>query len=110
MALLQQRSSEEGNGPRDRTAARLPPHTSAFDRIGFPLNLLCGFAPFVAYIVLSRLSISLALWTSFAAAFALGLPVFLHTRTIRTLDGGGVVFFGLAALLSAVLRALSDFN
>src|ERR1700749_3372088 len=108
MALLQQRSSEEGNGAREHTALRFSSHTGAFDRIGFPLNLLCGFAPFAAYIVLSRLSISLALWTAFATAFALGLPVFLHTRKIRTLDGGALVLFGLAAVLSGILHALSD--
>jgi hypothetical protein len=59
---------------------------------------------------LSRLSISFALWTAFAVAFALGLPVFLHTRTIRTLDGGGVALFGLCAILSGVFPALSNFN
>jgi hypothetical protein len=69
-----------------------------------------GFAPFLTFTVLSRLSISFGLWAALAFAFALGLPEFLHTRTVRTLDGGGIALFGLSALLSAVLTALSNFN
>ena len=104
------RTSEEGNGAPASSGPRFPAHAAGLDQFGFPLNLFCGFAPFAAYVVMSRLSISLALWAAFAAAFALGLPAFLHTRTIRTLDGGGIALFGLAAFLSGFLRALSDFN
>jgi len=103
------RSNDDGSGSAGE-ASRFPLHAHSFDQIPFPLNLLCGFAPFLAYAVLSRLSISLGLWIAFAIAFALGLPVFLHTRTIRTLDGGGVMLFGIAAILAGVLRALSDFS
>ncbi len=91
-------------------AGRPVSHRGELDHIAFPVNLLCGFAPFIAFVVLSRLSISLALWTALAVAFGLGLPVFLHTRTIRTLDGGGVALFGICAILSGVFPALSNFN
>jgi hypothetical protein len=90
--------------------SRSPHPAGSFGHFEFPLNLLLGFAPFAAFTVLSRLSISFALWTAFAGAFALGLPVFLHTRTIRTLDGGGVALFGLLALLSGFFPALTNFE
>ena len=110
MALPPRRTSDMENGASGSRAPRPVSHRGEFDHIRFPLNLLCGFAPFIAFTVVSRLSISLGLWTAFAIAFALGLPVFLHTRVIRTLDGGGVALFGLAAILSGVLQALSNFN
>jgi hypothetical protein len=90
--------------------SRLPHPAGSFGHFEFPLNLLLGLAPFAAFTVLSRLSISFALWTAFAIAFALGLPVFLHTRTIRTLDGGGVALFGLSAFLSGFFPALANFE
>lgn len=93
-----------------KRAPRLPSQIGIFDQIRFPLNFLVGFAPFVTFTLLSRLSISFGLWAAFAFAFALGLPEFLHTRTIRTLDGGGIALFGLSALLSGILTALSNFN
>jgi hypothetical protein len=101
--------SDKDGTPAHR-ASRFPQHIGSFDRIAFPLNLLCGFAPFVAFTILAWLSISLSLWTAFAAAFALGLPVFLHTRTVRTLDGGGIALFGLMAILSGFLPALTNFG
>jgi len=101
------RTNEDGSGSHH---SRFPLHAHSFDQIPFPLNLLSGFAPFLVYSVLSRLSISLAFWFALGTAFALGLPVFLHTRTIRTLDGGGIVLFGAAAIMAGVLRALSDFS
>jgi hypothetical protein len=102
--------SNDTDGTPAHRASRFPQHIGSFDRIAFPLNLMCGFAPFVGFTVLARLSISLSLWTAFAAAFALGLPVFLHTRTIRTLDGAGIVLFGLLAILSGFLPALMNFG
>jgi hypothetical protein len=103
------RTPDRDGAPRAR-APHFPAHIDRLDRIAFPLNLLLGLGPFLTFTVLSRLSISLALWTAFAFAFALGLPEFLHTRTLRTLDGGGIALFGLSALLSAFLIALSNFN
>jgi len=103
------RTPDEDGAPRVR-APHFPPHIDRLDRIAFPLNLLLGFGPLITFMVLSRLSISFGLWAAFAFAFALGLPEFLHTRTLRTLDGGGIALFGLAAFLSAFLTALSNFN
>jgi hypothetical protein len=110
MAPHPRRTNGTGAGTLDDRASRPVSHRGEFDHIRFPLNLLCGFAPFVVFTVVSRLSISLALWTALAVSFALGLPVFLHTQKIRTLDGGGVALFGLAAILAGVLPALSNFN
>lgn len=110
MALHPRRTSDTDGGTLETGASRPVSHRGEFDHIKFPLNLLCGFGPFIAFTVVSRLSISLGLWTAFAVAFALGLPVFLHTQKIRTLDGGGVALFGLAAILSGILQALSNFN
>ncbi|HTT98788.1 MAG TPA: hypothetical protein VMF58_12115 [Rhizomicrobium sp.] len=109
MAQRQPTPDRDG-APATQRASHFPHHLDRLDRIAFPLNLLLGFAPFVTFTVLSRLSISFGLWAAFAFAFALGLPEFLHTRTVRTLDGGGIALFGLSALLSAVLTALSNFN
>ena len=103
-------SSEQDRGTPINRASRIPSQIGIFDQIRFPLNFLVGFAPFVTFTVLARLSISFGLWAAFAFAFALGLPEFLHTRTIRTLDGGGMALFGLSALLSGILTALSNFN
>jgi len=105
-----QPSNEQDRGATIHRASRIPSQIGIFDQIRFPLNFLAGFAPFVTFTVLSRLSISFGLWAAFAFAFALGLPEFLHTRTIRTLDGGGIALFGLSALLSGILTALSNFN
>jgi hypothetical protein len=103
------RTPDRDGAPGGR-APHFPAHLDQLDRIAFPLNLLLGFAPFITFTLLSRLSISFGLWAAFAFAFALGLPEFLHTRTLRTLDGGGMALFGLSALLSAILVALSNFN
>ncbi len=107
---LRPRSSDSARGTLLDRVSRLPHPTGSLGHFEYPLNLLLGFAPFAAFTVLSRLSISFALWTAFATAFALGLPVFLHTRTIRTLDGGGVALFGLLAFLSGFFPALTNFE
>jgi len=105
-----QPSNEQDRGAPVNRASRISSQIGILDQIRFPLNFLVGFAPFLTFTVLSWLSISFGLWAAFAFAFALGLPEFLHTRTVRTLDGGGIALFGLSALLSAFLVALSNFN
>jgi hypothetical protein len=62
------------------------------------LNLLVGFAPFVLFALLTRLSVDLALWLAFAAAFAIGISGFLKHRVLRALDAGSVAVFGFLAL------------
>jgi len=62
------------------------------------VSLLFAFAPFAIFRLLVGLSISLALWIAFAAAFSFGIRAFLETRALRVFDTGSVVLFGLLAL------------
>lgn len=71
-----------------------------------PFDLLAGFAPFVLFVLLTRLSVDLALWTSFATAFAVGVRALVRTRMIRTLDAGSVAVFGLLAVVRAFAPGL----
>jgi hypothetical protein len=62
------------------------------------MGILLGFTPFILFSLLSGLSVSLALWISFAAAFAIGIRDFLHAKMLRTLDMTCLVLFALLAL------------
>ncbi len=62
------------------------------------MGILLGFAPFILFSLLTGLSVSLALWIAFAAAFAIGIRDFLHDKTLRTLDMGCLSLFALLAL------------
>ncbi len=62
------------------------------------MNLVLGFIPFILFAVLMGLSVDLALWVAFAAAFTLGIRSFLDTRILKTLDAGSTVLFGSLAL------------
>ena len=53
---------------------------------------------------LTRLSVDLALWLAFAAAFAIGMQGFLKHRVLRMFDVGGAAIFGFLALFSDVLE------
>ncbi len=67
------------------------------------MSLMLGFAPFILFAVLMRLSVDLALWASLAAAFSIGIRAFLHTRVLKLLDAGSTVVFGLLALYKGFL-------
>jgi hypothetical protein len=62
------------------------------------VTLLLGFAPFAAFLLLARLSLSLALWIAFAAAFSLGIRAFVELGTLRLFDSAMTALFGLMAL------------
>ncbi|HEV2653218.1 MAG TPA: hypothetical protein VGU69_18285 [Rhizomicrobium sp.] len=62
------------------------------------MNLVLGFVPFILFAVLMGLSVDLALWVAFAAAFTLGIRSFLDTRVLKTLDAGSTALFGSLAL------------
>jgi hypothetical protein len=66
--------------------------------------LLIGFAPFVVFCILARLSLSLALWIAFAVAFSLSIRSFLGTGVLRLLDTTGMVLFGLLALYAGFIQ------
>ena len=62
------------------------------------MNLILGFVPFILFAVLTGVSVDVALWVAFAAAFALGIRSFLDTRVLKTLDAGSTILFGGLAL------------
>jgi|SRR6185312_11451501 len=62
------------------------------------MTLILGFAPFILFSVLSRLSADLALWTAFAAAFVVTIRDFVERPVLRLLDGASLALFGLLAL------------
>src|ERR1700712_1737308 len=63
------------------------------------MNLVVGFAPFILFALLSRLSADLALWVAFAAAFVVTIRDFVESPSLRLLDVGSFVLFALLALV-----------
>ena len=68
------------------------------------MGILLGFAPFIVFTLLTELSVSLALWIAFAAAFAIGIRDFLHAKMIRTLDVGCLLLFALLAIYAGFIQ------
>ena len=68
------------------------------------MNLVLGFVPFILFAVLMRLSVDLALWIAFAAAFTLAIRSFLDTRVLKTLDAGNITLFGLLAVYKGFVQ------
>jgi len=68
------------------------------------MGILMGFAPFILFALLTNISVSLALWVAFAAAFAIGIRDFAHTRILRVLDVGSTILFGLLALYAGFIQ------
>jgi len=62
------------------------------------LAILLGFVPFTIFVLLGNLSIDLALWVAFAAAFAIAIRDFEHSHDVRFLDLVSMILFGLLAL------------
>src|SRR3954464_15568755 len=62
------------------------------------MNLVVGFAPFILFAALSRLSADLALWLAFAAAFVVTIRDFVESPSLRLLDGVSLALFGGLAL------------
>jgi hypothetical protein len=62
------------------------------------MTLLFGFAPFILFAALSRLSADLALWLAFASAFVVTIRDFVESPTLRLLDGASLALFGILAL------------
>ncbi len=74
------------------------------------MNLVLGFVPFILFVVLMRLSVDMALWIAFAAAFTLGIRSFVETRVLKTLDAGNTMLFGLLALYKGFLQPSLSFG
>ena len=62
------------------------------------MNLVAGFAPFILFTVLSRLSVDLALWIAFATAFVVTIRDFVESPSLRLLDAGSLILFAFLAL------------
>lgn len=69
-----------------------------------PFAMLLGFVPIIVFTMLSNLSQDLALWASFAAAFAVGIRDFVQERVVRLLDAGSTIIFGLVALFAGFVQ------
>jgi hypothetical protein len=67
------------------------------------MNLVVGFAPFILFALLSRLSADLALWMAFAAAFVVTIRDFVESPSLRLLDVGSFVLFAGLALVRGFL-------
>jgi hypothetical protein len=67
------------------------------------MNLILGFAPFIVFFVLSRLSADVALWAAFAAAFVVTIRDFVERPVLRLLDVGNLLIFGALALVHGFL-------
>src|SRR5476651_1983043 len=67
------------------------------------MTLVLGFAPFILFAVLSRLSTDLALWAAFAAAFVVTIRDFVESPSLRLLDVGNLALFGVLALARGFL-------
>jgi len=68
------------------------------------MGILLGFVPFIVFALLSGISISLALWLAFAAAFAIGIRDFLHAKMIRLLDITCLMLFAMLALYTGFIQ------
>ena len=68
------------------------------------MGILLGFTPFILFSLLTGLSVSLALWLAFAAAFAIGIRDFLHSKTLRLLDIVCLTLFALLAIYSGFIQ------
>ncbi len=68
------------------------------------MSILLGFAPFIVFALLASISVSLGLWLAFAAAFVITIRDFVESPTLRLLDIGGVIIFGLMALFTGFIE------
>jgi hypothetical protein len=68
------------------------------------MGILLGFVPFIVFALLSGISVSLALWLAFAAAFAIGIRDFLHAKMIRLLDLTCLMLFAMLALYTGFIQ------
>lgn len=62
------------------------------------MGVLLGFAPFIVFALMTSVSLSLALWAAFSTAFVITIRDFVQSPTLRVLDAGSTVLFGLLAL------------
>jgi hypothetical protein len=68
------------------------------------MGILLGFVPFIAFSLLTNLSVSLALWVAFGAAFVIAIRDFAHARLLRALDVVSTGLFGLLAIYAGFIQ------
>jgi hypothetical protein len=68
------------------------------------MGILLGFVPFIVFALLSGISISLALWLAFAAAFAISIRDFLHAKMVRLLDITCLMLFAMLAIYTGFIQ------
>ncbi len=68
------------------------------------MAIVLGFAPFILFVLLSSVSVSLGLWLAFAAAFVITVRDFVESPTLRLLDAGSMFLFGLLALFTGFVE------
>jgi hypothetical protein len=68
------------------------------------MGLLLGFAPFIIFVLLTGISVHLALWVALAASFTIAIRDFAPTRQLRTLDIGGTALFAALALYAGFVE------
>ena len=67
------------------------------------MGILLGFSPFIVFSLLTSVSLSLALWAAFAAAFVVTIRDFVASPTVRVLDAGNMILFGLLAVFAGFI-------
>ncbi|HTQ13528.1 MAG TPA: hypothetical protein VMH86_06605 [Rhizomicrobium sp.] len=73
------------------------------------MGVLIAFIPFIVFSLLAGVSMSLSLWAALAAAFVVGIRDFLHSKSLRVLDAGGMaLFFVMALFVGFVEPTLKD--
>lgn len=68
------------------------------------MGILLGFLPYIVFTLLTSISVSLALWIAFAAAFAIGIRDFLHDKRVRVLDGASLALFAALAIYAGFIQ------
>lgn len=68
------------------------------------MGILLGFAPFIVFVLVTSVSVSLGIWLAFSAAFVIAIRDFVQSPTLRLLDAGAVVLFGLLAFYTGFIE------
>ena len=68
------------------------------------MNLVWAFLPYISFVLLAQVSVSIALWVAIGASFTIALRDLIETRTLKIFDVGNVVLFCLVAIYFGLLR------
>lgn len=68
------------------------------------MGILLGLMPFILFVLLTPVSVSLALWIAMSAAFVISIRDFGKSRAVRQLDIGGLALFFLLAIYAGFIQ------